>query len=72
MVTALAHSSVVPALPTGIFFTSPGVPFKNSSSGIIPVPVIIAGATSLQVIPCAASLMARFLERPWMPALEAE
>jgi hypothetical protein len=51
MVTTFAHSSVLPLLPTGIFFTSPGVPFSCSSVGIIPVPVIMAGATSLKVMP---------------------
>lgn len=69
IVTALAHSSVLPLRPTGMFFTSPGVPLSCSSDGIIPVPVIIAGATSLNVIPLLPILLARFLARPCTPAV---
>jgi hypothetical protein len=64
MVTTFAHSSVLPLRPTGMFLTSPGVPFSCSSVWIIPVPVIIAGATSLNVIPLLPILLARFFERP--------
>jgi hypothetical protein len=38
----------------------------------MPVPVIIAGATSLQVIPSEANLTARFFDSPCSPALDAE
>ena len=63
IVTTFAHSSVLPARPTGMFLGSPGVPLRASSSLIIPVPVIMAGATSLKVTPVLPSLLARFLER---------
>jgi hypothetical protein len=52
-----------------MFLTSPGVPLSCSSVWIIPVPVIIAGATSLNVIPLLPILLAKFFERPWTPAL---
>jgi len=70
MVTTFAHSSVLPLRPTGIFLTSPGVPFSCSSVWIMPVPVIIAGATSLNVMPLLPILLARFFDRPWTPAVD--
>lgn len=64
IVTRFAHSCVLPLRPTGMFFTSPGVPFNISSLGIIPVPVIMAGATSLKVMPLLPSTATSAIEDP--------